>query len=193
MKISIIINAMIVVLSLSACKTETKSVENVKRLEFGIYETVNKSAIGVDALNKLDEAGVILEKENPFILGYIKEDSKADLISVAYGKFKILSTKRAFKDNLKAIYAVNNRPVLANSSLKKCEADGTEINLMFKSEYTKKWAELTKKNIGRVLVITIDDYVCSAPVVMAEIRFGRATIVGFKDKAEASAIAKQLR
>lgn len=193
MKISIIINAMIVVLCLSACKTETKSVENVKRLEFGIYETVNKSAIGVDALNKLEESGVILDKENPYILGYIKEDSKADLISVADGKFKILSTKRAFKDNLKTIYAVKNMPVLANSSLKKCEADGIGINLMFKSEYIKKWAELTRKNIGRVLVITIDDYVYSAPVVRSEIRVGRATIVGFKDKVEASAIAKQLR
>lgn len=52
------------------------------------------------------------------------------------------------------------------------------VGLEFTPEGAKKFAEITKKNIGKVVAIFLDDYPIMKPVVQNEITDGRAVISG---------------
>ncbi|MFA6005620.1 MAG: protein translocase subunit SecD [Patescibacteria group bacterium] len=53
-----------------------------------------------------------------------------------------------------------------------------QISLLFNSEGTKLFAELTKKNLNKPLGIILDGQVITAPVVQQEIKTGEAVITG---------------
>jgi SecD/SecF fusion protein len=55
------------------------------------------------------------------------------------------------------------------------------------------WAEMTQKNIDRVLAIVIDDHVLSAPIVESRIEGGRAVISGDFSVDEAKTIANLIQ
>ena len=61
------------------------------------------------------------------------------------------------------------------------------------SEGAKKWARLTKNNIGQQIAIVLDDYVYSYPVVQTEISEGRSSISGNFTVAEAKDLANILK
>lgn len=52
------------------------------------------------------------------------------------------------------------------------------ISLEFSAEGAKKFAEITKRNIGKPLAIFLDEYPITAPTVQGEITDGRAQISG---------------
>ncbi|MDR1498659.1 MAG: SecD/SecF family protein translocase subunit, partial [Rickettsiales bacterium] len=67
------------------------------------------------------------------------------------------------------------------------------INFKFNSVGAKKFAEITKDNIGRVLVMVLDNKVVAAPRINGRIDGGSGTIVGnFTDK-EATEIVMLLK
>lgn len=67
-----------------------------------------------------------------------------------------------------------------------------EIALEFTTEGGKKFAEITKKNVGKPLAIYLDEQMLSAPTVQEEIREGKAVITGQFDMTEAKRFAIQL-
>ncbi len=52
------------------------------------------------------------------------------------------------------------------------------VSMTMNTDGARRWAQLTKKNIGRSIAIVLDDYVYSAPNVMNEITGGSSQITG---------------
>lgn len=58
------------------------------------------------------------------------------------------------------------------------ETGSPVIALQFKEAGTKKFSEITKRNVGKVLAIVLDDQVLMMPVVQQEINDGNSVITG---------------
>lgn len=71
-------------------------------------------------------------------------------------------------------------------------SSGPQVSLEFTEEGTRKFAELTKRNIGRQLPIFLDDVPVSSPVVQQEIVGGGAVITGNFSLEEAKRLSIQL-
>lgn len=74
-------------------------------------------------------------------------------------------------------------PILAGSDLKKAsvgrdEQGNIEIELEFNPDGTKKFAEATKRNMGKQIAIFLDEKLLSSPTVQSEITTGKARITG---------------
>ncbi|MGB9867261.1 MAG: protein translocase subunit SecD [Bacillota bacterium] len=72
---------------------------------------------------------------------------------------------------------------------------GTEpvVLLEFTDEGAKKFADATSKNVGKIIFITLDNEIISAPVVQEAITGGRAEITGYKDMKDAYNLAVLLK
>lgn len=69
---------------------------------------------------------------------------------------------------------------------------GPEVAIEFTDEGAKKFAEITKRNVGKPLAIFLDDQPVSAPTVQQEILGGNAVITGQFTTQEAKNLAIQL-
>lgn len=69
---------------------------------------------------------------------------------------------------------------------------GPQVAIDFTAEGTKKFAELTKRNVNKPLPIFLDDQIVSAPVVQQEIDGGNAVITGQFTTDEAKNLAIEL-
>ena len=68
-----------------------------------------------------------------------------------------------------------------------------EVAMTMNSEGAKKWARLTKENIGKCVAIVLDNLVYSAPVVQNEIPNGRSNITGNFTAEDAKDLANVLK
>ncbi len=68
-----------------------------------------------------------------------------------------------------------------------------EVTMTMNSEGAKKWARITKNNIGKQIAIVLDDRVYSYPVVQTEITGGRSSITGNFTVTEAKDLANVLK
>lgn len=66
------------------------------------------------------------------------------------------------------------------------------VSLKFTKEGTKKFADVTEKNIGKILSVYVDDEVVSAPRVMAKIPDGVAVISGMMSYDEANELVEKI-
>lgn len=69
---------------------------------------------------------------------------------------------------------------------------GAQVSIEFNAEGAKKFAEITKRNIGKPLAIFLDDQYISAPTVQQEILGGNAIISGNFSTEEAKSLSVQL-
>ncbi len=69
---------------------------------------------------------------------------------------------------------------------------GPQVSVEFNDSGAKKFAEITKRNVGRELPIFLDDTIVSSPVVQQEIAGGSAVISGTFTTEEAKKLAIQL-
>lgn len=66
------------------------------------------------------------------------------------------------------------------------------VSLNLNAEGTKLFAEITKRNLGKIVAIYLDGQIISAPVVESEIPNGEAVISGVFTPAEAKTLATRL-
>lgn len=88
-----------------------------------------------------------------------------------------------------AVYALDvNSQVVTNASIKefgKIDKSPTgSYNLNFQFNDFKKWEEFTEHNINRIIALTLDHSIFSAPMVMSKILNGRCSFL-LKNKEEA--------
>lgn len=70
------------------------------------------------------------------------------------------------------------------------QSSGTpQVQIEFTSAGTNKFAEITKRNIGKIVAIVLDDQIISAPVVQQQILGGSAVITGSTDVEEAKRLS----
>ncbi|MDR3266075.1 MAG: protein translocase subunit SecDF, partial [Tannerella sp.] len=116
---------------------------------------------------------------------------------------------KAFDDNEQYYYLyalkVTNRdgsPALGGDVITDAAADYAqgmkarstqEVTMAMNAEGAKKWARLTKDNIGKCVAIVLDDMVYSAPRVNDEITGGRSQITGDFTVEEAKDLANVLK
>ncbi|NJO89205.1 MAG: hypothetical protein HC831_09805 [Chloroflexia bacterium] len=77
--------------------------------------------------------------------------------------------------------------------ISKVEEQNKQVLIHFNLNGAKKWATLTKKNIGSYLAFEINQQIYSLPMVNAEIKKGIAIISGFNSKEIAQKVAEALR
>jgi len=64
-----------------------------------------------------------------------------------------------------------------------------QVQIEFTTEGSSKFAEITERNIGKVVAIVLDDQIISAPVVQQQIIGGSAVITGSTDVEEAKRLS----
>jgi len=72
-------------------------------------------------------------------------------------------------------------------------SSSAEVSMTMNSEGTKKWARLTKENIGKAVAIVLDNMVYSAPKVETEIPNGTSRISGHFTAEDAKDLANVLK
>jgi len=68
-----------------------------------------------------------------------------------------------------------------------------EVNMSMNSEGAKRWANLTRENVGEAIAIVLDGLVYSAPTVSEEIKGGSSSISGSFTQAEAEDLSNILK
>jgi preprotein translocase subunit SecD len=186
--------AIIFLFVLSSCNPGVKT--NDKKVTFGVYEVVYVNEIPKSIIESLKAKNILLEN-NPqlSVVGYIQKiDSSFLQLDLSRDNLKLVKTFYTVdKDNkYNAIVAVSPNPVIDNSDIENTKSNGNKVEIYFNKKGADKWADLTKKNIGKTLAFIIDYKVYSMPVVNAEIRNGVALINGLANVALSKNISESL-
>jgi preprotein translocase subunit SecD len=179
---------------LFSCNSETKT--SSKKVTFGIHEIVQISDISDALIDTLKAMNVQIEKnQQQSVIGYIsKADSTALQINLSKQNIQFVKTVYPVDKEQKycAVFAIRPNSVLDNSHIKKTKVNGKNVEIYFNYEGAKKWAELTKKNIGKTIVFVIEDHVYAMPIINSEIRNGVALINNLESELIANSISDSL-
>ena len=100
----------------------------------------------------------------------------------------------------KFICSIYKEPVITGDQIDKSYVSSDEkmntdyrVNLELNDLGTDKWANFTRKNIGKFAPIIMDNEIISMPYISVEIPNGSCYIDGFKNIKEADYLAKQLK
>lgn len=108
--------------------------------------------------------------------------------------FELFATK--FQENTQE--NVHNGPILAGDVISTAKDDYDQYNhpsvsMSMNSEGSTRWADITKRNIGKSIAIVLDGLVYSAPNVNGEISGGNSQITGNFTLEEAKDLANVLK
>jgi preprotein translocase subunit SecD len=195
-KLSVLMFALL--LATVACNTN--SGENHVKVDFAIYETVMvqdlpSSPTTAHPALTAEGANLVLNKDpGSAIVAYAHVDSTFSIDTPVENQMKFLRTAQPVdpEQQYYAIVAVKTQPVMTGSDLKTTKANKNNVEISFNLKGARKWAEMTRNNIGKTIAITIDDRVYALPTVMAEIREGRAMISGLENEETAVKISAVL-
>jgi preprotein translocase subunit SecD len=67
-----------------------------------------------------------------------------------------------------------------------------QIEIVFTEEGAKRFADMTRQNIGKRLAIIVSGRLCCAPVIRAEVSGGKAHVTGSFTKKEAQELATKI-
>ena len=101
------------------------------------------------------------------------------------------------KDLPKVVHNVEKKVVLDQTALKSASVQKDslgqpQIEIVFTPEGQKRFAEVTRENVGKRLAIVIDGQLYSAPLIRDEIAGGKAVISGSFNEAEAQKLARRI-
>lgn len=177
-----------------ACNNNPKG--NEPTVSFGIYETVMVTDLTGSAIAGEPGSNNLLPNTDSLspIVAYVPVDSTFTIDTSEEQEVKFLRTAYPVDPEKQyyGIVAVREQPTMTNIDLKTTKPDKDAVKISFTMEGSKKWAEMTRNNIGKTIAITIDDLVYIMPKVMAEIREGRAMINGLESEETAARLSAAL-
>ena len=182
----------------SACTGQVNKNENAQKsgVTFGIYETIMPDKLPVAIMDSLLRMGLQDEKDDHQpTLGYMTKMGCADLQSASPdASVKLIKTFYTVDKEHKyhGIVAVKPGILLDNSAIQKAVQINNTVEIHFNLEGAKAWAEITRKNTGKIVVFVIDDEVYALPYINDEIRSGVAQIGGLESEELAKKIADKL-
>lgn len=178
--------------------------------KFEFYETIDRNNvlknlkeneqlfIGLNIPEESNEKQILPNS----VLGYygggtIQESSEfIDSLNKGWGDdVKFALSKFEGKEKNLSLYLLKPVSFLDGSSISKVRGDKNRktseyfISMNFDEEGSKKWAEITRNNIGKEIAMVLDDQVYFAPTVMAEIKGGQSMISGIFSKKEVSELS----
>jgi SecD/SecF fusion protein len=134
---------------------------------------------------------------DPVVKGFLPANAR-----LYFGE-SIAKNKRSPGDELLPFYFINtlndpDKALLENADIKYARQDFDQygkviINLEFTPVGAKKWAKMTRENIGRPIAMIFDKIVVSAPNVLSEIPDGNSIISGDYSVQEAREMELLLR
>jgi preprotein translocase subunit SecD len=184
----------ILVAILFSCSTKVKT--NGKKVDFGIFEMVKPNEIPSNIMDSIKAKNVHLDNDlqSP-VIGYISvSDSSVFHLDLSKENLKLV---RAYSpvDEAKeyyAIAAIKTEAGMNINDLKKTWVSDNNVNIKFNEEGTKKWAEMTRSNVGRHLAFVIDNQIYSMPGMLDVIKEGIALISGLENESMAKEISESL-
>lgn len=142
------------------------------------YAMLKDTATLISLLN-LPSSKVIFPARIKFEFGEVINDNV----------YPVFAKKTALND-----YSNISSKMFEKVSIGKSEnSDGFEINISLKPEFNKIFSTLTKNNIQKGLIMSLDNIVLSAPIVQSEITAGKFIINSNFSKEEAQVIATCLK
>lgn len=180
-------------LTVVSCKTNENP--ESEKVSFEIYETLSRNEVPNYMLEELLQMNIGLNSDtlSP-IIAYVKIDSKVILSEIFNDNVKFLQTARPVDNDKKfiAIVAVKKQSDLNISNIKKAKANQNNVEIYFNQQGAKKWADLTKNNIGKLIAFTIDNEIYTLTSVNGEIKNGTAIINGLENNNTATKISKSI-
>ncbi|MFZ5646812.1 MAG: protein translocase subunit SecD [Bacillota bacterium] len=153
--------------------------EAMRQLKAIIQNRVDQFGVAEPVIQQQGERRLIVE------LAGIKDPEEAvnTLVKTAFLEFKTMDGKTVVtgKDLEDALEA---KDPLSGAS---------EVNLTFKQEGARKFAQATSANVGRPIAIILDGQTLQTPTVQEPITNGKARITGYQSLEEAHRIAILLR
>ena len=187
----------ILILILAVCYS-CHSVEktNQKKVAFGIYETIKTGGISQPILDSLTMENIQPENDRRLpIIGYLKKsDTLVFQPNLLQRDIRLLRTAYPVdtERNYYALVMIKPTPSITLADIKRTLSTGTTVEIQFNLSGSRKWAELTKNNIGNMVAFVIGDEIYSMPAVGAEIKNGIALIAGQGDEMAAKKISDEL-
>lgn len=172
---------------------------NAEKVDFGVYEMVKTNEIPDHVMDSIQARNVQLENNTKTaVIGYIlKSDLSVLQLDFSKENIKLVKTFNTIDANdsnseYYTIAAVKHSPIMNNSDIKKTKVDGNNIYIYFNLNGARKWADMTKNNVGNMVAFVIDNQIYSMPRVNSEIRKGIAMIYGLKNEIIAKEISESL-
>lgn len=193
MKTKTLISIMVLA-ALLGCKTENQS--NTKRAIFGIYETIPVNELPSSFTDSLKTLKIQLEEDATLpIIGYFLNNESIDLFpQKPQNGIKLVKTAFTVDPDktYKAIVAVKEKPLITNADIRKTRPVNNRVEIYFNLRGTKKWAAITKQNIGKQVAFIIDNQIYTMPLINGEINNGMALINRLPDETVAVKISEAL-
>ena len=184
----------VVFVFLYACNSGNKS--GAPAIAFGIHEVVTGSELPTYVIDSLLAHHVVMnEQPRQSIIGYLPTgDTTKWGLSFAEAQIQLVRTAFAVgsEGGYVAIIAIKCNPVISHSDIQKSTPRNRTVELQFTLEGSKKWAELTKSNIGKQIAFVIDNQVYGMPEIRGVINEGTALISGLESEELAQTIADRL-
>ncbi|MHB9143018.1 MAG: SecDF P1 head subdomain-containing protein [Paludibacter sp.] len=169
---------------------------NAQKATFGIYEIAKIVEVPNSLINLLKTNNIQFNKNaQSQAIGYLSAEEYAKIcmnLSVDNVRF-IKSTYTV--DNSKKNFEfaiVKYIPAISVSDIQSTNNKGNNVEIYFNLKGARKWADLTKNNIGKIVAFVIDNQIYTIPVIQLEIRSGEAIINGLKDEKTAESISSRL-
>jgi preprotein translocase subunit SecD len=191
--------------ALESTSTENKSDKGISDLLAGIEAPENLSDLlstnprGASYPDNTPELGVVRQANRERLVKLLSKVSTyfPNNIKFLFGKSGAMSSNGS--DNFLAVYAIKTNPenqvdrscietVLANTDYE----EKPIINIKFNRTGTYRWRLMTKMNINRPIVVSVDGQVFSAPIVLSELSRGDAQISGVFTMQEAESLANAI-
>jgi SecD/SecF fusion protein len=190
------LNLIIVAFMFVFCSCNSGTKTNGQKVTFGINETFKIGELPNSFIDSLKMMNIQINSNlQQSIIGYITINDTSILEMEMYpGKFKLVKTYYPVDKDKKyyAIFACVPNSAIDNSHIKRAKVKSNNVEINFKMEGAKKWAELTKKNIGKTVVFIIDNNVYAMPEINSEIRNGQAFINNLDSETIAKSISAAL-
>lgn len=181
------------VLAVASCNTNKDQAE--EKMSFEIYGTLKQMEVPNSLIEEFRRMDIELNTDarSP-IIGFVPIDSTTQLSKIAGDNVKFLQTVHPVDKDKKylAIVAVKKQPDLNTSDIKKTKPNQNNIEVYFNLQGSRKWADLTKDNIGKMIAFSMDNKIYTLTSVNGEIKSGIAVVNGLENGDMASEISKSI-
>jgi preprotein translocase subunit SecD len=186
-------SSIVLLFVLFSCNSGNKI--NGQKVSFGIHEVVERNEIPNSIIDSLKSNRVQIENNQQYMIGYItKADSQSLNLDVSDQNFKLVKTIYPVdkEQNYYAVVAIMPGSGIDNSHIKKTQAKGNNVEIYFNFEGAKKWAEMTRQNIGKTVAFVIDNQIYTMPLINGETLNGVALINNLKNETFAKNLSASL-
>jgi preprotein translocase subunit SecD len=190
------IHVLLITYLMLLCGCNTRDKANTTAISFGIYETVRPDEMPSAIIDTLKTTNIHFEENATYsIIGYITKDDLS-VLQMDFSGENIQLVRSMYPVDPEGMYyslaAIKGKPAIVNADLKTTKNKGTSVELYFNLEGARKWADFTKKNVGKVIVFILDDQICTMTSVGAEMRDGVARIDRLENETFAQKVAESL-